>query len=162
MNDLHAHQPPVTYPALRSIPTQPLPLVDVDVDAVPVLVEGAAVRRGSVEAFLVSKIDGVRTIAQLAVLAALSSREVLHLVAGMVHEGSVEIGPSRSTQSSTVRRRIDPAAEPSLPLHGFVDFADIFEELEIPQSAPAVHTPSQPRVTIPSHPNHRIPRNDAE
>ncbi|MEO7093632.1 MAG: hypothetical protein ABI175_10305 [Polyangiales bacterium] len=161
MNDLHAHLPPVTYPALRSIPTQPLPLLDVDVAGVPVLVEGAAARRGSVEAFLMSKIDGVRSIAEIAVLASLSPREVLHLVAGMVHEGSVDIGQSRRSQSS-VRRRIDPAAEPSLPLHGFVDFADIFEELDLPQSAPAVHTPSQPRVTIPSHPSHRIPRNDGE
>lgn len=159
MNELNGHQPTVTYPALRSIPTQPLPLLDVDVAGVPVLAEGAAARRGSVEAFLMSKIDGVRSIAQLAELASLSPREVLHLVAGMVAEGSVEIGPHRRA-SSTVRRRIDPRAEPSLPLHGFVDFADIFEELEIPQSAPAVHTPSQPRVTIPSHPSQRIARND--
>jgi hypothetical protein len=77
----------------------------------------------------------------------------------MVCEGSVEIS-SRKSNSSTVRRRIDPALEPSLPLHGFVDFADIFEELDIPQSAPAVHTPSQPRVTIPSKPQQRIARND--
>ena len=150
MNDLHGHQPAVTYPALRSIPTQPLSLTDVDVEAVPALVEGAAARRGSIEAFLMSKIDGARSIAELGVLASLSPREVLHLIAGMVFEGSVEITSRRAARASTTRRRIDPRAEPSLPLHGFVDFADIFEELDIPQSAPAVHTPSQPRVTIPS------------
>ncbi len=151
MTQLQAQRPAVLHPALRSIPTQPIPLIEVDLRAIPVLVANAPSVRGSVEALLTFHIDGSRTLTELAPLAGLTAREVLHVVAGMVTDGLVLM---------TARPSSIPAPSPRLiatplPHQAFIDFADVLEEVEL--NAPGATTPtqhraapaSQTRVTLP-------------
>lgn len=158
MNHLPAHRQSVTFPELRPLSTQPITLVEGGVDAIPVPLGTTTAPAGSVEEFLLSRIDGFRSIAELAVLSGLTPREALHLVAGMVIEGAVAIASRSPLRDSETFRRVDPRVEPPSPdgeFFEFVDFADVFEELELETSstpAPpsdASQTPSQPRVTIP-------------
>ena len=145
--------------------TRPIAIVAGGVDAVPVVADwgalgrghDASLRDGSIESFLFERIDGTRTIAELAALCALSPREVLHLVTAMVLEGAVEIVAASSVRATKVAARSDAP-----PAGDFVDFSDVLEEVELEAasiaarvaqksapSEPPSCTPAQPRVTMP-------------
>ncbi len=130
MSTLPLRSSSVSVVAQCACATQPIAIVAGGVDAVPVVVEGATAREGSIEAFLLARIDGCRTIAELAVLGGLTPREVLHLVTGMVLQGAVEIVSHSSVRASIVAPRIDPRAEPAAPEGDFIDFSDVLEEVE--------------------------------
>jgi hypothetical protein len=106
--------------------TRPIAVIAGGYEAVPLVVVGGRPREGAVERTLINQIDGTRTIAELAALCDLSAREVLHLVTGMVLEGAVEIATASSIRGTSVAMR-----EVAPPPGGFVDFADVMEELEL-------------------------------
>jgi hypothetical protein len=130
--DLRAH----SYPALRPIATQPIPFVDLDVETIPVRLATSPARLDTLEAVLLSQINGIRSIADLAVVVELSTRETLHILAGMVTDGTIKM-TARKTRKSTL-----PPPPPG-PEAGFVDFADVFEELGIEPNAPGAQTPTR-------------------
>jgi len=126
--------PSVRFPALCATPTQPIPLLDRDLEVVPARIAGRT-SLGSLEASLIAKINGLRSIADLAALTGLSPREVLHLVAGLVDEGTVAM----TSRRVRTRPRTDPPPATSPSLNGFVDFSDLFEELGFESAVSTQH-----------------------
>ncbi len=82
---------PAAKPALAGHPTRPDSMHPHDHESVPKVRARPGVPLGKGEAFLLSKVDGKRTVSDLAVLVGLSPREVVTILKRLVQVGAMEL-----------------------------------------------------------------------
>lgn len=101
-----AHRNRVPKNALATQPvTEQFAYVEDSSALVPRRVLDPCPRLGALEAMIVARVDGRRSVEDLAALVSLTPREVLHVLVGLARLGVVDLGTSRASGRSGVRRR---------------------------------------------------------